>query len=365
VAIRWGLRLTVPLVSLLGLCVLLAWMAGTFHSKVAPAETVRVRRLATGVRTAIAERMRTVQAVDAVGSIQPRRKTDVASQLLATIHAISVDAGDRVAAGQVLVVLDDREIRAELGEAEAAASGVEADLAVRRAEFERYRLMFAEQAVTKEEFDRVQGTFQAAEAQLQQARERIRRVRVMLSHTRIKAHAADLVADRYADPSDLAVPGKPLLTLYQPSTLELHASVGERLTDRIRIGMKLPVRVGALDRDMQGQVREIVPQAQVASRSVIVKVKLPADQLDGLYLGMFGRLSIPVGHAERIVVPRQAIRRVGQLELVEVVRSDGTLERRLVRTGIPVGQRIEVLSGLDAGETVALPASRPGDRDER
>ncbi|MFV2068228.1 MAG: efflux RND transporter periplasmic adaptor subunit [Pirellulales bacterium] len=362
---RWVFRLAVPLVSIAGLIVVLAWMAGTFRSKIVPTETAASRRLATGLERATAERVEMVETIDAVGSIQPSQKTNVASQLLATINDVPVHAGDRVDVGQVLVVLDDREIEAQLGEAEAAAAVIGAELAVRRAEFERYRLMFGERAVTKEEFDRVQGAFQAATAQLQQARERIRRIRVMLSHTRIKANSADVVADRYVDPGDLAVPGKPLLTLHEPSALELHASVGERLTDRIRVGMELPVRISSLDRDMLGEVREIVPQAQIASRSVIVKVKLPADQLEGLYIGMFGRLSIPVGQAERVVVPQRAIRRVGQLELVEVVTPDKTLERRFVRTGISVGKRIEVLSGIDVGETVALPAPRPGDHDER
>ena len=364
-AARWIFRLAVPLVSIAGLIVVLAWMAGSFRSKIEPSETAASRRQATGLERATAERVEMVEAIDAVGSIQPSQKSEVASQLLATISDVLVHAGDQVDEGQILVVLDDREIQAQLGEAEAAASGVEADLAVRRAESERYRLMYAERAVTKEEFDRVQGAFQAATAQLQQAHERIRRIRVMLSHTRIQANSADVVADRYVDPGDLAVPGKPLLTLHEPSTLELHASVGERLTDRIHVGMELPVRISSLDRDMQGEVREIVPQAQIASRSVIVKVKLPADQLEGLYIGMFGRLSIPVGQTERIVVPRRAVRRVGQLELVEVVTSDRTLERRFVRTGISVGQGIEILSGVDVGETVALPAPRPDDHDER
>jgi len=101
-------------------------------------------------------------------------------------------------------------------------------------------------------------------------------------------------------------------------------------------------------------VREIVPQAQQASRSVLVKVTLPPEAVNVVYIGMFGRLSIPTGRISRIVVPAAAVQYVGQQELVDVVGADGTLERRFVRTGRRVGEKIEILSGLAVGEKVAI-----------
>ena len=165
------------------------------------------------------------------------------------------------------------------------------------------------------------------------------------------------MSDRYLDPGDLAVPGKPLLTIHNPNELELHASVREGLAGKIRVGMTLPVRIDALSRKMTGTVREIVPHADAMSRSVLVKVTLPADQLGGLYIGMFGRISILVGNIDRIVIDNKAMQRVGQLETVDVVRSDGTLERRFVRTGLRIGDKVEILSGLLTGETVVRPSA--------
>jgi len=84
---------------------------------------------------------------------------------------------------------------------------------------------------------------------------------------------------------------------------------------------------------------------------------LPPDQLGGLYIGMFGRISIPVGTIDRIVIDDKAVQRVGQLEFVDVVRDDSTLERRFIRTGLHIGDKVEILSGLLDDETVARPSA--------
>jgi len=335
------------------LVVVIAWMSGAFREKIEPGENSYRRKSTAGLETVKVTTIKTTQDVDAVGTIQPRMKTDVASRLLATINEINVDPGDRIEQGQLLATLDDREIQAQLREAEAASSGIEADLAVRKRDYGRYKRMFAEKAVTKEAFDQIEAAFQMSQAQLLRTNEQINRIKVTLTYAQIKAQTSGVVADRYLDPGDLAVPGKPLLTVHNPDELELHANVREGLAGNIRIGMQLPIRVDALSRSMIGTVREIVPQAEIASRSLLVKLTLPDDSLDGLYIGMFGRLSIPVGSINRIVVDHRAVELIGQLEVVYVVSTDGTLKRRFIRTGPRLGDKTEILSGLIAGDTVA------------
>lgn len=351
------IRILPAIVGVVVLIVVLAWMSGTFHQKIPPGTKPYEQRRVSGQETVAVEVFRGVERVDAVGTVEPRRKTDVASRLLATINEITVEPGDRISKGQLLATLDDREVQAQLGEAEAAAAGIDADLAVRARDYQRYQQMFREKAVTKEAFDQIEGAFRVAQAQLRRTQQQINRIRVMLTYSQIKAQTAGVVADRYVDPGDLAVPGKPLLTIHNPDELELHANVREGLTGDIRVGMKLPVRVDALARNMTGTVREIVPRAEAASRSVLVKVTLPSDQTKGLYIGMFGRLSIPVGKIDRVVVSADAVQRVGQLDLVDVVEQDGTIERRFVRTGLRLGDKIEILSGLIPGQTVVRSSS--------
>lgn len=346
-------------VVLLGLIIL--WMSYGFHSRVGPGRS-EYEREKVGNRTVLEVRpLTTTETISAVGTVRPRRKAQVSSQVLATIQEITVNAGDRVDAGQLLATLDDREIQAQLREAEAAVSGVNADLAVRERDYLRYKQMFAENAVTKEDFDRMEGVFRVTQAQLQRAKEQVERIRVMLSYTSIKAQEAGIVSDRYADPGDLAAPGKPILAIHDPTELELHASVMESMAARLQLGAKLGVKVDAADLDVEGTVREIVPQAETASRSVLVKVTMPQEAKERLYIGMFGRLKIPVGHLDRIVIAADAVQNIGQLEVVDVVRSDNTLERRYIRIGQLIGDDAEVLSGLRVGERVAVPSrSKPG-----
>jgi len=352
--IKPWLRHTPKLIGVAALAFIIYWMSVGFGSKVGPGEAEE-HRATVGSRSVVEVRpLQTMQTIIAVGTVEPRRKAEVASRLLATVLEVKVDAGDMVTAGQTLVVLDDREIQAQLREAEAGVTGVEADLAVRDRDYQRYKAMFAEKAVTKEDFDRVEGAYQVTQAQLTRAQEQVERIKVMLTYSEIDAPESGIVADRYADPGDLAAPGKPLLRVHDPNELELHASVRESLATHLRPGMKLGVRVDSADLEVEGTVREIVPQAETASRSVLVKVSLPPESRT-LYIGTFGRLHIPVGNLNRIVIPQTAVQSIGQLEVVEVVDENGTLERRFVRSGELIGNQIEILSGLRIGERVALP----------
>ena len=354
------LRWLPKLVGALALLLIILWMAYGFHSRVTPGQDDYERPQLGDRKVVIVRPLQTTETMTAVGTVQPRRKSEISSRLLATIQEIAVDPGDQVVAGQLLVTLDGREVQAQLREAEAAVRGVGADLAVRERDYRRYRQMFAENAVTKEDYDRVEGAFQATQAQLERAQQQVERMQIMLTYASITAPDSGLVSDRFADSGDLATPGKPLLAIHDPTDLELHASVRVGLATHLQLGQKLQVKVEAAQIDTEASVREIVPQAEAASRSVLVKVTLPAQPQpanvkDKLYIGMFGRLQIPVGQLDRVVIAADAVQRIGQLDVVDVVSEKNKIERRYVRLGGHFGPDIEILSGLRIGERVALP----------
>jgi membrane fusion protein, multidrug efflux system len=349
-----GIGRTVPIViGLIVLVTVIGWMEGFFDSKIQAGVDPGEERLVGNVSTARVTALETTETAEAVGTIQPRQKTEIAARLLSTIQEVLVEPGARVSAGDVLIILDDREIQAQLREVEAARMGVESDLAVRQREFQRYKQMFSEKAVSKEDFDRIEGMFLVTQSQLKRTDEQVSRMNVMLSYAKIIAPREGIITDRFADPGDLAAPGKPLLTMHNPDELELHASVRESLAQDVTPGQKLAVHIDSLNLNLEGTVREIVPQAESLSRSVLVKIALPVDSTVGVYIGMFGRLAIPIGETERVVVQSSAIQRMGQLEVVDVVQ-DGKLERRFVRSGKRFGDQTEILSGLDVGETVTV-----------
>jgi RND family efflux transporter MFP subunit len=369
-------------VAITALVAFLAWMGGAFREKVHPGEVPVPRESAAGRPTATVEERQVEDVATAVGSVQPRNRTEVSAQLLARIVEVKVRPGDPVTPKQELILLDDREVLAQHAEAQAAVTVAEADLVVRKADFARAQTERDRGVIGAAEFARFEGAMKVAEAQVKRAKEAVGRLDVQLSYTKILANSRGVVGDRYADPGDIAAPGKPLMVIYDPAELELHVNVPESLSSEVREGQRLSVRIEAAGvRDAVGVVREVVPQAQQATRSVLVKLTLPrATSAKPLLPGMFGRVGIPVGTAERLFVPRAAVRQIGQLDLVEVVAADGTLSRRFVRVGptvrdpidLPAGlaalaggwaaalppfaERVEILAGLAAGETVALPA---------
>lgn len=341
--------------ALAGLGLFLAWMGGAFREKVPPGQSPASRPSATGRMLVMVESRRTPDTITAVGSVQPRKRTEVASQLLATVLEVRVRPGDRVATGDLLIVLDDRELLAQQREALAAQTAAEADLVTRKSDYERIKALRASGVVSQEEYNRIEGAYRVAEAQVVRAKEVLARLAVQLTHTKLSANTSGIVADRLIEPGDLATPGKPLLVIYDPADLELHANVPESLASAVSVGKTLTVSIDAVGLKTQGAVREVVPQAQQASRSILVKVGLPASTERPLLPGMFGRVEISIGEAERLWIPQAAVRQVGQLDLVDVAMPDGTLARRFVRLGTTQGEMVEVLSGLSAGERVALP----------
>lgn len=344
-----------------GIVLFLAWMGGAFRDKVRPGEVPAPRASAAGRTLAPAVRATEPQTEAAVGSIQPKKRTEVASQLLAGVLEVKARPGDRVLAGAPLVTLDDRELAAQQREALAALTAADADLVTRRADFERAKRGRASGAVSDDEFGKVEGAFRVAEAQAGRGREVIARLAVQLTYTKIAASGPGLVAERLVEPGDLATPGKTLLVIYDPADLELHANVPESMAKAVSVGQQLPVDIQAPDLHVTGTVREVVPLAQQATRSVLVKLTLPPPPAGKTLLpGMFGRVEIEVGTADRLWVPAAAVRRIGQLDLVDVAGADGTLTRRFVRVGRERKRGgvdvIEILSGLTAGDRVALPS---------
>ncbi|MFH0793492.1 MAG: efflux RND transporter periplasmic adaptor subunit, partial [bacterium] len=189
----------------------------------------------------------------------------------------------------------------------------------------------------------------------QQAEQAVKEAEVYLTYTEIQAPVAGRVVDKLVDAGDTATPGQTLLNLYDPKALRLEASVPASLATDLKIGQPLSVTIDNPPLKMEGSIEEIVPQADVASRSFLVKVALPHDER--LFTGSYGRLSIPSGERVRLCIPEAAVERSGQLEFVTVVKKDGTHEHRFIKTGIHREQgKIEALSGVAADERILIPA---------
>ncbi len=353
-------QLATGAVFLVVIVLLLLWLAGTFHPKIGgpesePAAPATAGRPVGDAQLATARRIRIPRTESCVGTISAVHEVSLASRLLAKVVEVRVIAGQRVEQGDILIRLDDEDLSARTVQAQAAATGARAVRDQARIEHDRVKRLTEQQAASKIEGDRVRTELKSAEAELTRAEQVVNEAQTVLGYATIASPITGVVVDKKVEAGDTTTPGQVLLTLYDPTRMQLVASVRESLTRRLAVGQTVEVHVDALDKTCQGQVSEIVPEAESASRSFSVKVTGPCPP--GIYSGMFGRLLLPLDQEEVLVVPRAAVRRVGQLEVVEVADGD-VLRRRAVQLGRTFDEDVEVLSGLGAGERVALPATR-------
>lgn len=352
--IRSLLQLAVGGVVLVGA---VAWLSGACGERIAPGEQAAAGLEAgADAQRAAVEEVRTPVAEWASGTVASAHETTISSKILARIAAIPVRAGSVVAAGDLLVRLESADLAARVKEAEEALRAAQARFDLAQQERERAEKLVAAAVASQQRLDRARSEFRVARADLEAARERVADVGVGLSYAEIRSPVTGRVVDRLAEPGDTAAPGVPLLRVYDPGSLRLEAPVRETLAVRLVPGQTLRVEIGALESDIEGRIDEIVPFAEPGARTLLVKIRLPVDP--GLYAGMFGRAEIPAGEARRLLIPGASVSRVGQLEFASVIRPDGTLERRMLTTGRRESDdRIEVLSGLRAGEHVLVPGS--------
>jgi membrane fusion protein (multidrug efflux system) len=276
-------------------------------------------------------------SAEVVGTVRAKVRSTIEAKVAGRIARMPVDVGQRVKAGQLLVQLDADEIRARARQAEAVLERANADM-------RRFSALLAQQAVTQQEYDSAQAQKRVATASLQEAR-------TMMSYAKVKAPIGGVVTRKHADVGDLAAPGKPLLEIEDPGALRLEVNVPAALIGRVERGESLTVRLAGLDKELTGSVTEVAPSADPNSRTFLTKIDLPTDE--GVRIGQFGRAIIPTGETTILRIPRTALVRRGQLEIVFVV-DHGKAHLRLVKTGKVLGTEIEIVAGLEDGESVVV-----------
>ena len=332
--------------------VLMLWILGACRGGVIPARNeAAAGESAEGLPTHTVTLQSLPAATEAVGAVQAESVASVTSRVVADVLELRVSAGQRVASGTTLAVLDDRDLRHRVEQAQDARRGAEATLAQAKADYARDKPLFDQKVITPYDFEHTKTALDVADANLHRLQQAEREAEVGLSYAIIRSPFTGTVVDTLANVGDLAAPGKPLLTMYQQGRLWFAASVPEDLLNRIHLGDRLTFRVDALDREREGRVVEIVPSSDPSSRTVVVRLHM-TDTADVLP-GMFGRLRIAMEPEQVLALPASAVIRAGQLTMVDVVRG-GRVERRTVQLGRAVGDGFEVQSGLAAGETVVL-----------
>jgi RND family efflux transporter MFP subunit len=356
---------TLPLLAAL----LFAGVSGCSNARVpdaAPPEAVN------GVSLIVAHKTKLPDSLEAVGTVRATQTSQVSSRVMGNLLEVRAQEGDRVQSGQVLAVLDDAQPRAAVDQATAAVNAAEkevsaadSDLALSESTQKRYQQLYEKKSLSPQEFDEINSRRQSAEArrdmaraQLAQANAGLAQSKTVLGYTQVLAPFAGVVTEKKAEAGALASPGMPLFTLEKAGGYRLEVTINETDVRLVHLGQTAAVSVDSLgNASVSGRVAQIVPAADAASRSVLVKLDLPSDAR--VRSGLFGRARFARGERDALVIPRPAIVDRGQLQAVYVVDANRMIGLRYITLGQTSGNQVEVLSGLQDGEKlIAAPGGR-------
>ncbi len=284
--------------------------------------------------------------VEVTGQVTAVYQATLASRIQGTIDNLFVREGSVVRKGQTLMVLDNRDLQAEL-------SRVTAELDNAKAHQTRMEDLYRKDAVSKQELENATRGLRVAEA----AR---KAVLAQLSYTIVKAPFDGVITEKKVEIGELASPGQPLLKMEDPEQLRLEATVAESDVRVVSVGSPVPVVIDALGADpLKGKVSQILPAGDPQTHTFTMKVDLP--RTSGLKSGMFGRLRLEKGMSTTLLLPKSAFIERGELASLFVVGSDRVARLRWVKIGRTLEQGVEVLSGVDAGERVIVDGAKGRD----
>lgn len=327
---------------------MIAWMAGLFDDKIQPgSNTVGQKAVGEPVAT-VFENVTIFEKVPA--SVEASQTTLISSRLMARISRVNVRAGALVKKGDLILELENSDVKAQVQQARARIKATTARSKEASQNLDRVKELQTGGVMSVADLDQAQANNDALLADLSGAEQALEEAITALGYTEILAPFDGRVVDRFAEPGDTAQPGSKLLALYNPVSLRVEAQVREHLALGLEVGQALRVEIPSLDKIVDAVIEERVPAADPGSRSFLVKAGVAFDK--NMLPGMYARLLVPAGMGKQLLIPADRVVHVGQMDMVWVYQ-DGLSYRRFVRIGQLVqNDRVEIISGLNEGDLV-------------
>jgi RND family efflux transporter MFP subunit len=352
------MKILLPVVAL---TILLACAA--CKDKVKPGSTEVKREEVSGVTLSKISASTVDTFYETSGTVKARTVSVVASRTMGTVREIRVKEGDRVVAGDLLMLIDDRDTTqkvraAEAGyrEAQKALEAASQQKALAEVTWQRYGKLFDEKVISGQEMDQIETQKKVAFLEFERAGETVARARALFEEarvfhgfTRIESPVSGEVTGKRIEAGSMATPGSPLFIVEDTALFRIEAPVDERLAGRLKRGVPIEVLFDHSGKSVTGTITEVVPVIDPATRTFLIKAALKAPDLR---TGLYGRVLIPEGIKELLLVPKRSVVNKGQLSGVYASDEMGILAYRLVRTGRTYGDRVEVLSGLKIGDRI-------------
>ena len=290
--------------------------------------------------------------IAAEGVVEAVRQTTLGAQVAGRIIALEVTAGDTVRAGQVLARIDARTAEQAVTASRSQVAEAQANLANAKRKYERNRDLLAQKFVSQAALDQAEAEYKAAQAQLAAVTANEGQAITAQSFTTIVAPYAGVIGATQAELGDMAQPGKPLITIFDPRELRVAATVPQAALATIKLDAPISVEIPAIDKTVVSTKATVIPLADARTHTARVRLDLPAGER--LLPGQFARAFFTTGATRALAIPATALLKRGEVTAVYVVDRDGRPQLRQVRVGESVGNRqVEILAGLSPGERIA------------
>lgn len=296
------------------------------------------------------------------GVVEAVRQTVVAAQVPGAVVQLDVKVGDRVSAGQLLLRLDARAADQNAAASDAQVQAARAALDVASKDFERQRQLFQKNYISQAALEQAQAQFKSTQAQVNAQLAQAGAARTQTGFYVVRAPFAGVVSEVPVSLGDMAMPGRALVTLYDPAALRVTAAVPQSLTTNLVAGQLPRIEfpgLPAAQQWVQPLRAQLLPTVDPATHTAQMRAELPSG-LTHLAPGRYARLWLPLaagapaaGAAATMSVPQAAVVRRAELTALYVLDGAGKPVLRQVRLGRADGDQVEILSGLSAGERVA------------
>ena len=326
--------------------------------------TAQVERpIINGVQTAKVSLTKVPIFYETVGTVKAKAMATLSARIMGEVTGIKFQEGDMVKTGQLLISIDDRQLRQQITATEAALSGAQKGMAtadehrqLAKITYQRYKKLFDEKAISGQEIDQIKTSMQVAKLQYEMTAKGVTQAEAGLSQARIshgfasvRAPFSGMIVKKMITVGNMVTPGMPLLIIEENAPFHLDVEIDENKAKLLRKDLTVEVEIPSQARRIAGVVTTVVKAVDPRSHSLLVKIKLKDHDLSS---GLFTRVYIPDGAKQTLVIPPSAIVNRGQLTGVYSVNEQNLVTFRLIRTGKTSAAGIEVLSGLKENERV-------------
>lgn len=298
------------------------------------------------------------------GVVEARQQATLSAEVSGKIEAVNFDVDDFVEQGQVVLRIRDQEYVAQQLKARAAVDEANANLQDMQLEFKRNQGLRKQKLISQADFDKSRANLKAARARVASADANLTQADELLDHTVLRAPYSGVVVERHVEVGESTSPGQPIMTGYALGQLRVTANVPQSVIGGLRDHRLARVIMLEDGHSIEVSKITIYPFANPQNHSFPVRLQLP-EMERRLYPGMLVKVAITTGSAQRLVMPQQALVSRAEVNAVYVLDDDGKISFRQIRPGSRYGDQVEILAGLDAGETIALDPVRAGIQHKR